>query len=84
MSVRELDALCYERGIELDPAQVPAELHEMARAITGHPAWEGHSAAQELHEHRVAVRRERRRVPEWFSAQDLVIEPWERELLPTG
>ena len=52
MSVREMDALCYERGIEFDPADVQAELHEMARVIVGHPAWDGHSAAQELHERR--------------------------------
>jgi len=84
MSVREMDALCYERGIEFDPAEVPAELHEMAPVIAGHPAWDGHSAAQQLHEQRLAERRERRRIPEWFSARDLVIEPWERELLPAA
>ncbi len=82
MSVREMDALCYERGIEFDPAEVSAELYEMAQMIVGLPAWDGHSAAQELHEQRVAQRRELRRVPDWFSAQDLVVEPWERELLP--
>ena len=79
MSVREMDALCYERGIEFDPADVPAELYELARVIAGHPAWDGRSAAQELHERRVAERRKRPRVPEWFSAQDVVWEPWERE-----
>ena len=76
-----MHALCYERGMEFDPANVPAELYEMAGVIVGHPAWEGHSAAQALHEQRVAERRERRRVPEWFSAQDVVWEPWEREAL---
>ena len=30
MSVREMDALCYERGIEFDPANVPLELAEIA------------------------------------------------------
>jgi hypothetical protein len=25
--------------------------------------------------------RERRKVPEWFSVQDLIDEPWEREAL---
>jgi hypothetical protein len=79
MSVREIDALCYERGIEFDPAEVPGELYEVAQVIAGHPAWEGHSAAQELHERKVAGRRARREVPEWFSVQDLVAEPWERE-----
>ena len=37
MSVREIDALCYERGIEFDPAPAPAELAEMATMVTGQP-----------------------------------------------
>ena len=81
MSVREMDALCYERGIEFDPADVPLELAELAYGLVGHPAWEGRSLAQELYERRTAERRERRKVPEWFSAQDLLLEPWERESL---
>jgi len=44
-----------------------------------HPAWEGCSFAQQLYERWAAERRERREVPEWFSAQDVVWEPWERE-----
>jgi hypothetical protein len=84
MSMRQMHALCYESGIELDPAEVPGELYEMARLTVGHPAWEGHSAAQELHAQRVAERRQRRQVPEWFSAQDVVWEPWEREALYTA
>jgi hypothetical protein len=78
MSVREMHALCYERGIEFDPAMVPTELSQMAEVMVGTPAWEGRSAAQELHERRMAERRERRGVPDWFSAQDVVWEPWER------
>jgi hypothetical protein len=30
MSVREMDALCYERGVEFDPADVPLGLAELA------------------------------------------------------
>jgi hypothetical protein len=41
MSVREMDALCYERGIEFDPADVPLELAEMAKGIVTRPASEG-------------------------------------------
>ena len=78
MSVREMDALCYERGIEFDPAEVPNELYELAQMIVGLPAWEGRSLAQELYERRAAERRERRKVPEWFSVQDLVTEAWGR------
>jgi len=84
MSVREMDALCYERGIEFDPANVPLELVEMAQVTVGQPAWEGRSLAQELYERRAAERRERRKVPEWFSMQDLVWEQWEREGVATA
>ena len=80
MSVRQMDALCYERGIEFDPENVPVELAELAQVIIAKPAWEGRSLAQELYERRAAERRERRKVPDWFSVQDLVPEPWEREL----
>jgi hypothetical protein len=77
MSMREMHALCYERGIEFDPALAPVELAEMARVTVAQPAWEGRSLAQELYERRAAERREQRQVPEWFSVQDLVREPWE-------
>lgn len=79
MSMRQMHALCYESGIEFDPAEVAGELYEMARLTVAYPVWDGQSAAQELHEQRVAERRRRREVPEWFSAQDVVWEPWERE-----
>ncbi len=75
MSVRDMHALCYERGIEFDPANVPLELAEMAQVITGQPAYEGHTLAQQLYERRLAERERRRRVPDWFSAQDVVWEP---------
>jgi hypothetical protein len=32
MSVREMDALCHERGMEFDPENLPVELLEMALA----------------------------------------------------
>ena len=51
----------------------------MAQVITGHPAWDGHTLAQQLYERRLAERERRRKVPDWFSAQDVVWEPWERE-----
>jgi hypothetical protein len=75
----EMDALCYERGIEFDPAAVPLELAEVAYGIVDQPVWEGHSLAQEFYERRAAERQQRRKVPEWFSVQDLLREPWERE-----
>jgi hypothetical protein len=84
MSMREIDALCYERGVEFDPETVRVEeLAEMARVIVARPVWEGRSAAQELDDRRAAERREPRRIPEWFSPQDLLREPWEREAAHT-
>jgi hypothetical protein len=80
MSMREMHALCYERGLDFDPAMVPTELTQMAEVVLATPAWEGRSALGELYERRAQERRERDKVPEWFSAQDLVTEPWEREL----
>jgi hypothetical protein len=60
------------------------ELAEMAQVIVAQPAWEGRPLAQELFERRAAERRERKRIPEWFSVQDLVPAPWERELVDTA
>jgi hypothetical protein len=79
MSMREMHALCYERGIEFDPASVPLELAETAEVVAGQPAYDGHTLAQQLYERRLAQRERRKKVPDWFSAQDVVWEPWERE-----
>lgn len=78
MSMRQMHALCFESGIEFDPGLMPDELVNLAQVITGRPAWEGHTLTQELYERRLAERN-RPRAPEWFSAQDVVWEPWERE-----
>jgi hypothetical protein len=72
MSMREMHALCYERGVEFDPALVPVDLAERAQVVVAQPAWDGLSA-EELSE-----RRERAQVPDWFSAEDLLLKPWER------
>ena len=79
MSMRQMHALCYESGIEFDPGLVSNELVDLAQGIVGRPAWEGESFAQELYERRLAERTRQPQVPEWFSAQDVVWEPWERE-----
>ena len=79
MSMREMHALCYERGLEFDPANVPLELSEVTNVIGGQPAYEGHTLAQQLYARRLAEREYGRKVPDWFSAEDLVWEPWERE-----
>ncbi len=81
MSMRQMHALCFESGIEFDPGLVPNELGDLAQVITGRPAWEGHTLAQQLYERRLAERTQQPAVPDWFSAQDVVWEPWEREAL---
>jgi hypothetical protein len=43
MSMREMHALCYERGIEFDPGFVANELVEMAEVTLARPAWDGQS-----------------------------------------
>ena len=45
MSVREMDALCYERGIEFDPALRAPGAGRVAEVMLAHPAWDGHSRA---------------------------------------
>jgi hypothetical protein len=81
MSMRQMHTFCYESGIEFDPAEVPAELYDMAELIVGHPAWDGHTLAQQIYERRLAERRQRPAAPDWFSVEDLVWKPWEREAL---
>jgi hypothetical protein len=62
---------------------VPMEFSQMAEVTVGTPVWEGRSLIQELYERRAAERRERRKVPEWFSMQDLLPDPCEREVQRT-
>ena len=62
MSMREMHALCFERGVEFDPATLPVEeLADRARLIVARPVWDGRSVAQEMQDRRAAERRERRR-----------------------
>ena len=83
LSTRTLCALAYERGEEYDPALPPItpaliaelELFEHARPIIGEPG--------EVERRRQADRDRRRRsrelsrIPDWFSAEDLIAAPWE-------
>lgn len=79
LSTRTLSALAYERGEEYDPSLPPIsptaidelELFERARPVIGEPGeYERRRQAQR-------ERRERSRIPEWFSAEDLIAAPWE-------
>jgi hypothetical protein len=81
MSMRQMHALCYESGVEFDPGLVPNELVDLAQGVVGRPAYDGETLAQQLYERRLAERNRQPHIPEWFSAQDVVWEPWEREAL---
>ena len=79
LSTRTLVALSYERGEEYDPSLPPIsptaidelQLFERARPVVGEDGdYERRRQAQR-------ERRQRSRIPEWFSAQDLIAAPWE-------
>ena len=58
---------------------MPLDLAEIAEVITGQPPYEGHILVQEIYERKPAERERRKEVPDWFSAQDVVWQPRERE-----
>lgn len=73
VSTRALAALAYERGEEFDPALMPTPeaVEELGAAMGAIPVVGGPGD----YERRRIRRRERRmlaRVPDWFSADDLV------------
>ena len=78
LSTRELATLAYERGHEFDPALIPPDLVEDLR-LAGQAG--AVVAAPSSYEHRRRRERERRaalaRVPDWFSADDLLAGPIE-------
>ena len=77
-STRILSALAYERGEEFDPemALTPdlleaLSLIEQARPIVGD------DGPYERARQRRRERREQAAIPDWFSAEDLIVAPWE-------
>ena len=77
-STRILSALAYERGEEFDPemALTPdlldaLSLIEQARPIVGD------DGPYELARQRRRERREQAAIPDWFSAEDLIVAAWE-------
>ena len=82
LSTRTLSALAYERGEEYDPSLPPIApgeletlaLFEHARPIIGE---DGAVRAPPPVQRRRERQRELSRIPEWFSAQDLIAAPWE-------
>jgi hypothetical protein len=79
LSTRTLSALAYERGEEYDPSQPPVTpepmdelaMFEHARLVVGD------DGPYEKARQRRRERRELSRIPDWFSAQDLIAAPWE-------
>jgi hypothetical protein len=79
LSTRTLSALAFERGEEYDPSQPPVtpdlmdelELFEHARPIVGD------DGPYEKARQRRRERRQLSRIPDWFSAQDVIAAPWE-------
>jgi len=78
LSTRTLSALAYDRGEEYDPSQpIAADLLETLSLVEHAGPVIGDDGAYERARRRRRDRREVSRVPEWFSAQDLIAAPWE-------
>ena len=79
LSTRTLSALAYERGEEYDPSMppiTPAAMDELALFERARPII-GEDGPYEQARQRRRERRQLRRIPDWFSAQDLIAAPWE-------
>ncbi len=78
LSTRTLSALAYERGEEYDPSQpIAADLLETLSVVEHPVPVIGEEGAYERSRQRRRERRQLSRIPEWFSAQDLIAAPWE-------
>jgi hypothetical protein len=80
LSTRTLAALAYDRGEEYDPADpISSEfletlsLIERARSVIGE---DGPYEKARQYRH---ARRRLSRIPDWFSAEDLITAPWETD-----
>jgi hypothetical protein len=78
LSTRTLSALAYDRGEEYDPSQpIAAELLETLWLVEHAVPVIGDNGPYEQARQRRRQRRQLSRIPEWFSAQDLITAPWE-------
>ena len=78
LSTRTLSALAYDRGEEYDPADpIAVELIETLSLVEHATPVIGEDGPYERDRQRRRERRQLSRVPEWFSAQDLIAAPWE-------
>jgi hypothetical protein len=79
LSTRTLSALAHDRGEEYDPALppvTPSVIDELALFEHARPVI-GDDGPYELARQRRRERRRMSRIPDWFSAQDLIAAPWE-------
>ena len=78
-STRILSALAYDRGEEYDPGQPPSSALVEALSLVEHAsALIGDDGPYERARQRRRERdRERAAIPDWFSAEDLIVAPWE-------
>jgi len=78
LSTRTLSALAYDRGEEYDPSQpIATDLLETLSLVEHAVPVIGVDGPYERARRRRRERAQLSRVPEWFSAQDLIAAPWE-------
>jgi hypothetical protein len=78
-STRALCAMAFDRGEEFDPGQLPPPslLEELALGASARPITHGLSYSERRRRRERGARYALASVPEWFSAEDLLIAPWE-------
>ena len=77
-STRILSALAYDRGEEYDPEQpIAPDLLETLSLVEHAAPVIGEDGPYERAHRRRRERQQLSRIPEWFSAQDLIAAPWE-------
>ena len=78
LSTRTLSALAYDRGEEYDPSQpIATDLLETLLLVEHAAPVIGEDGPYEQARRRRRERQQLSRIPEWFSAQDLIAAPWE-------
>ena len=78
LSTRTLAALAYDRGEEYDPSQpIATDLLETLSLVEHAAPVIGEDGPYEQARRRRRERQQLSRIPEWFSAQDLIAAPWE-------
>jgi len=78
LSTRTLSALAYDRGEEYDPSQpIATELLETLSLVEHATPVIGEDGPYERARRRRRERDQLSRIPDWFSAQDLIAAAWE-------